>query len=115
MPVMGAVEATRRIREAELKTGTHTPIIAMTAHAMTGDAEKYLQAGKDGYVSKPIEVNLLRAQIDRLTKKTELGQENSARDSPVSTFDHRELLVRVENDRELLHDLLKIFKEEFPR
>jgi two-component system sensor histidine kinase/response regulator len=119
MPVMGGVEATRRIREAELNTGTHIPIIAMTAHAMAGDEEKYLQAGMDGYVSKPIQVNLLRAQIDRLTKKTELGRENSARradnDSPVSTFDHQELLERVENDRELLNDLLKIFKEEFPR
>jgi PAS domain S-box-containing protein len=119
MPVMGGVEATRRIREAELNTGTHIPIIAMTAHAMAGDAEKYLQAGMDGYVSKPVQVNLLRAQIDRLTKRAELGQKNSARradnDSPVSTFDHQELLERVENDRDLLNDLLKVFKEEFPR
>jgi two-component system sensor histidine kinase/response regulator len=91
----------------------------MTAHAMAGDAEKYLQAGMDGYVSEPIQVNLLQAQIDRLTKKTEPGQENSARradnDSLVSTFDHQELLARVENDCDLLNDLLKIFKEEFPR
>ena len=45
----------------------HTPIIAMTAHAMAGDAEKYLLNGMDGYVSKPIQVALLRAEIDRLT------------------------------------------------
>src|SRR5207247_5218697 len=41
MPVMGGVEATQKFRDAELKTGVHIPIIAMTAHAMMGDREKY--------------------------------------------------------------------------
>jgi len=68
MPVMGGVEATQKIRDAELKTGVHIPIIAMTAHAMMGDAEKYLSAGMDGYVSKPVRVGFLSAEIDRLAK-----------------------------------------------
>ena len=122
MPVMSGVEATRKIRTEEQSTGAHTPIIAMTAHAMAGDADRYLQNGMDGYVSKPIKVDVLRAEIDRLTKRCEPreGQtvdkvDNVDKNFPLLTFDHEELLERVENDRELLRDLLLIFKEEFPR
>ena len=117
MPVMGGVEATQRIREAERKTGGHIPIIAVTAHAMAGDAKKYLSAGMDGYLSKPVESSLLQAEIGRLTKAP-VHKEKEAVKEKVSNsldFDQRELLARVDNDRELLHDLLRIFKEEFPR
>jgi len=54
MPVMDGVEATRRIR-ADEGAGRHIPIIAMTAHAMTGVEESYRVAGMDDYISKPVE------------------------------------------------------------
>src|SRR5258708_8712943 len=66
MPVMGGVEATQKIRDAERQSGGHIPIIAMTAHAMAGDAEKYLSAGMGGYVSKPVRTSFLCAETDRL-------------------------------------------------
>jgi CheY-like chemotaxis protein len=63
MPVMDGMAATRKIREWE--TTRHTPIIALTANAMTGDRELCEGAGMDGYLTKPIEVERLR---DILTK-----------------------------------------------
>ncbi len=54
MPDMDGLEATRRIRERERETGTHVPIVAMTADAMHGDRERCLRAGMDGYIAKPI-------------------------------------------------------------
>ena len=55
MPEMDGLEATAAIRDMEKITGKHVPIIAMTAHSMNGDRDRCLQAGMDGYVSKPIQ------------------------------------------------------------
>jgi len=58
MPVMDGLEATRNIRrlEAERGTGTHIPIIAMTANAMQEDRKQSMEAGMDAHVSKPIDI-----------------------------------------------------------
>ncbi len=67
MPVMNGFETTQKIREREQTTGEHIPIIAMTAHAMKGDREKCLQAGMDGYISKPIQTEELYKLLQTFT------------------------------------------------
>ena len=67
MPEMDGFEATRRIRESEQATGRHTPIAAMTAHAMNGDRERCLAAGMDDYISKPLHKPALLAMIEQIS------------------------------------------------
>jgi len=69
MPVLDGFKATQVIRVQEKQNRKHIPIIAMTAHAMEGDEKKCLDAGMDGYVSKPIDRAKLFEIIDHLTKK----------------------------------------------
>jgi CheY-like chemotaxis protein len=66
MPKMNGLELTAAVREEEKSTGSHLPIIAMTARAMAGDRDKCLAAGMDGYVAKPIRVTDLSAAIEQL-------------------------------------------------
>jgi signal transduction histidine kinase/DNA-binding response OmpR family regulator len=66
MPEMDGLEASRAIRLGERETGTHLPIIAMTAHAMVGDKDRCLAAGMDAYVSKPRQPRELFAAIEDL-------------------------------------------------
>ncbi len=66
MPVMGGLEATRAIRNAEETAGGHIPIVALTAHAMRADRDACLEAGMDGYASKPIDPHALLGTISRM-------------------------------------------------
>ena len=67
MPEMDGVEATGLIRKREEGTGIRVPIVAMTAHAMSGDKERFLAAGMDGYIAKPVKTQVLRDAIERFT------------------------------------------------
>ena len=64
MPEMGGFEATGRIRDERLG-GPHIPIVAMTAHAMTGDRERCLAAGMDDYITKPVRAAALIELVER--------------------------------------------------
>ncbi|MEI4473140.1 response regulator [Frigidibacter sp. MR17.24] len=64
MPEMDGKEATRTIRTNERLTGTHVPVVALTAHAMEGDAQEFLDAGMDHYLTKPLKKNAI---VERIT------------------------------------------------
>jgi PAS domain S-box-containing protein len=120
MPEMDGFEATRAIREME-SDGRHIPIVAMTAHAMTGDRERCLAAGMDDYVSKPINARSLIRTIERWTEspgstKITSPEDNAERearekDSPV---DLEEALTRFDGDEAFLHQMFREFLDSAP-
>jgi two-component system sensor histidine kinase/response regulator len=65
MPEMDGLELTAAVRALERQSGAHLPIIAMTAHATKGDRERFLGAGMDGYIAKPIQASGLIEQIEK--------------------------------------------------
>lgn len=65
MPGMDGKEATQQIRHLEKQNGKHTPIIAMTAHAMNGDSDEVLKAGLDHYMTKPLRKGDILSVLER--------------------------------------------------
>jgi CheY-like chemotaxis protein len=71
MPVMNGIIATKKIRELESATNAHTPIIAITANALSGDKETCLAAGMNDYISKPFHVDILVQKMKNLLEVNE--------------------------------------------
>jgi PAS domain S-box-containing protein len=115
MPEMDGLEATRTIRERERETGTHLPIVAMTAHAMKGDRDRCLEAGMDDYVSKPIQAEQLFRAIEGLAPSLrEPERAATAGDDRQPILDRADLLNRFGGDEELLRELIAIAIASFP-
>ncbi|MGH9313445.1 MAG: response regulator [Vicinamibacterales bacterium] len=115
MPEMGGFEAATAIREKERRSGGHVPILALTAHTMKGDRERCLAAGMDGYLPKPIDVDLLVATVEKLgapAPNTAPEPEAAASDE---LFDERAALARVGGDRQLLKQVVGLFRADYPK
>jgi CheY-like chemotaxis protein/HPt (histidine-containing phosphotransfer) domain-containing protein len=117
MPEMDGFAATAAIREREMGTGGHVPIVALTAHAMKGDRERCLAMGMDAYISKPLRVEELFEAIDRLVPRggTDVPTIDQMLNLPPdglpteAVFDPAWALARVEGDRELLRNMIDSF------
>ncbi len=121
MPEMDGFEATKAIRQME-GDRKHTPIVAMTAHAMKGDRERCLKAGMDDYVSKPIEPQELFDAIEKWSKSTEpqkaiIGQNNSEKDDLLkdTPIDLEAVLSRFNGDKEFFVEILHEFLDSAPK
>ncbi|MFP4557058.1 MAG: response regulator [Bacteroidales bacterium] len=69
MPIMNGIVATKKIREIESSSNSHTPIVAITANALLGDKEECLAAGMDDYISKPFQIEVLIQKMKNLLKR----------------------------------------------
>ena len=120
MPVMDGLEATALIRKEEAGTGHHLPIVAMTAHNLNGDRERYLAAGMDDYIAKPIRLAELYEAIGRLTNEKAPGGAALAEEVSLPTyeqplaFDRQAALAHVEDDLDLLVELADMFLVDGP-
>lgn len=109
MPLMTGVEATTAIREFEKQSGRRpVPIVALTAHAMQGDREKYLEGGMDAYLSKPIRVDELLALIERFISEETMPHLKSKK-SPL--INEKKVLDDLESDWTLIREIGTIFLE----
>jgi CheY-like chemotaxis protein len=110
MPVMGGLDATAVIRSRERVTGGRLRIVAMTAHAMTGDRDRCLAAGMDDYLSKPIDPEALFAVVEQKPPVVFAapGPEGDA------VINEQDLLARVAGDATLAAEVLQLFAEDAP-
>ena len=111
MPEMGGLEATAAIRNLEQVSGAHLRIVAMTAHAMTGDRERCLAAGMDGYVAKPVDPAALFAAVEQGTIVHGDGPEPAPARLAV---DREALFNRVGGDEELFREVIELFLVDCP-
>jgi signal transduction histidine kinase/CheY-like chemotaxis protein/HPt (histidine-containing phosphotransfer) domain-containing protein len=118
MPEMDGIAATARIREREAATGSRIPILAMTAHAMKGDRERCLDAGMDGYLSKPINPAELRSAIAQLlpgNKFNRRPEPGPAQVVPLHPLNKASVLDKLGGDETLFREVIDIFIEEAPK
>ena len=133
MPIMDGVEAVRLIRQREEDQNLkHLPIIAMTAHALKGDEEKYLSLGMDAYLTKPILLNNLAQCIDELIVRFEIkgtvpseareqaasadlaGVENS-KEAALKYLDYDLIALSFGSNKDLLHKSMQIYLRDAPK
>jgi len=125
MPRLDGIETTKAIRLQEQETEIHIPIIAMTAHAMSGDRDRCLEAGMDGYISKPIRAEKLREEIERCGPTLDAPESVYSSisidlngvplaSSPTPIFDYAAALAHAGYDEELLREIIEIFLADYP-
>lgn len=120
MPDVDGFTATGRMRALERSKGNsqRVPIIAVTAHASESDRRRCLEAGMDGYLTKPVRVPELLNTIEFMTTgenfmNTNLGPEGSV-ETQLQQLDESLALSRVGGDLELLKEVVELFLEDYP-
>jgi CheY-like chemotaxis protein/HPt (histidine-containing phosphotransfer) domain-containing protein len=115
MPRMDGHELTRRIRATEAEGGgqMHTPIVAVTANALKGEEERCIVAGMDGYIAKPVNIDRLRATLERwLPLRGDADKSAAAEGPPTSAAIDRSVLTGwLGNDMDAIETLFARFRE----
>jgi CheY-like chemotaxis protein/HPt (histidine-containing phosphotransfer) domain-containing protein len=121
MPVMDGFQATAAIRELEANSGRRVPIVGVTAHAMKGDRERCLDAGMDGYVTKPVRPEALFAAIEQALREPAVAGRATAEAARVApagpeaaVLDVPSLSALVSGDGALLRELAQLYAQDTP-
>ncbi len=124
MPEMDGFETTRAIRcPMSVVLNSHIPIIAMTAHALSGDRERCIASGMNDYVAKPIVPEALGKALEKWmpeASKIDLGSLPQPREDAFSkassriVFDRAGFLRRMMNDEKLAREIVTIYLDDFP-
>lgn len=117
MPEMDGLEATRRIRERERRSGTHIPIVALTAHVAQEDRDRCLNAGMDGHLPKPVRLKQLADALERMVPSGR-ARSKSVLPPPLASDGYvarDQLLDLIGSELEILAGLISSFEDDFPR
>ncbi|MBO9566142.1 MAG: response regulator [Niastella sp.] len=112
MPVMDGYKTTQLIRD-ELHLAT--PIIAMTAHALSGEREKCLQAGMNDYLAKPFKEHDLLDKIGHWAQVLHHQSSPASSDSSIPRIDLSFLIQQTSNNRAFINEMIAIFRKQNPR
>jgi CheY-like chemotaxis protein len=128
MPEMDGFEATAAIRAKERTTGTHIPIIAITASAMKGDRERCLAAGMDGYLAKPMHAADLYRAVEEVVPRVAGGQKSAPATTAAlinaadtvgaeiaAVLDWKKALEQFEGNEAFLQRMVHLFLVECPK
>jgi two-component system, sensor histidine kinase and response regulator len=110
MPEMDGLEATAHIRHGELQSGSHMPIVAMTAMVMKGDRERCIEAGMDGFLSKPVHPQELDAVLEGYWER--LSHPGAGGATEVAAICEEELMERIDGDAALLSELVELLRAD---
>ncbi len=115
MPEIDGLEATRRIRQTETSSGNHIPIIAVTANATPLDQEKCLDAGMDGYLAKPVDIQRMNRTLQRWLKhEVVVARPDELMSQEIAPGTIEYLLASLDGDREAVCRLFESAYEELP-
>jgi PAS domain S-box-containing protein len=109
MPVMDGITATKLIRQYQFENNYYTPIMALTAHAIVGDKEKFLSTGMDFYISKPINAPELFETLEQIIEKLVNGDFSNKKSLSSSDLNNDELLNETINTKADALEELKIY------
>lgn len=111
MPLMDGYEATKVIRDPASPVLNHDiPIIAMTAHALSGDQDKCLAIGMDDYLAKPVKPEFLATMLLKwLHRKDDSNPSERSTPEKGSVLDIDELMERVEGDSEFAQEIIQLY------
>jgi PAS domain S-box-containing protein len=113
MPELDGLSATSQIRLREQSSGAaRIPIVAMTAHAMTGDRERCLAAGMNAYIAKPLHPDELVGMVERTAGAAPVPPVSTPNASDEIVFDMARASERIGGDRRLLREMIVIFLDE---